>query len=203
LHPYSDPLRRLRLHDADQRRTEPRREVLVEDLGAAARVRRAGLALAEADRAVMGEVAEGEDEEASGTRRTRASERRRTKPAICCQRGLGPPRRVAAAVVQKARSPRTESRAGSRVKAQSSITAIPIARIGPSQWVDSSSATSRMSIAAITVPAEQLLAVAVDEQQRVVGAGSEHEHEEEKRPLGVNGDPARLDQQVGNPGRDM
>ena len=41
------------------------------------------------------------------------------------------------------------------MKAQSSITATPIARIGPSQWVDSSSATSRTSIAAITVPAEE------------------------------------------------
>ena len=40
------------------------------------------------------------------------------------------------------------------MKAAASITAIPIARIGPSQWVDCSSATSRTSIAAITVPAE-------------------------------------------------
>ena len=39
----------------------------------------------------------------------------------------------------------------------------------------------------------------MDKQQRVVGAGSEHEHEEEEGPLGVDGDPARLDQQVGNP----
>src|SRR6185437_16102907 len=59
-------LHRLRLHDGDQRRSEPWREVLVEDVGAAARVGLAGLALAEADRAVMGEVAEGQDEEAGG-----------------------------------------------------------------------------------------------------------------------------------------
>ena len=55
---------------------------------------------------------------------------------------------------QKARGPSTASSAGSRVKEASSIVAIPIARIGPSQWVDCRSATSRTSIAAITVPAE-------------------------------------------------
>ena len=59
---------------------------------------------------------------------------------------------------QKARSPSSESSAGSRVKAAASITAIPIARIGPSQWVDSRSATSSTSIAAITVPPEAAIA---------------------------------------------
>jgi hypothetical protein len=44
------------------------------------------------------------------------------------------------------------------VKAAVSITAIPIARIGPSQWVDCRSATSRTSIAAITVPPEAAIA---------------------------------------------
>ncbi len=59
---------------------------------------------------------------------------------------------------QKARSPSRESSAGSRVKAAASITAIPIARIGPSQWVDCRSATSSTSIAAITVPPEAAIA---------------------------------------------
>ena len=118
------------------------------------------------------------------------------------------------------------SRAGSRVKAAASITAIPIARIGPSQWVDCRSATSSTSIAAITVPPEaaigrhalaqrggqrraggsprlQLLAVAVDQQQRVVGAGAEDQHQQQEGALGVDRDRARLDQQVGDAGRDQ
>ena len=45
--------------------------------------------------------------------------------------------------------------------------------------------------------AVELLAVAVDEQQRVVGAGAEDQHQQQHRPLRVDGDPARLDQQVG------
>ena len=97
LHPYSDPLRRLRLHDGDQRRSEPRREVLGEDLGAAARVRLAGLALAEADRAVMGEVAEGEDEEAGWNEEDEGERAAANEAGDLLPAGLGPPRRVVAA----------------------------------------------------------------------------------------------------------
>ena len=43
------------------------------------------------------------------------------------------------------------------MKAEQTITAMPIARIGPSQWVDSRSATRSTSIAAITVPPEEAI----------------------------------------------
>ena len=166
------------------------------------------------------------------TRTMIGRERRRTSAATRVHQVRGSLARSAVkdrarrpAAGQKARSPSTASRAGRRVKAEASITAMPIARIGPSQWVDCRSATSRTSIAAITVPPEaaiagtlsrerggqrlgrrlaalQLLAVAVDEQQRVVGAGAEDEHQEEEGALGVDDDRAGLDQQVGDPDRD-
>ena len=91
-------------------------------------------------------------------------ERRRTSAATRPQTSRGslrtesvrkePRDGVALEPGQKARSPATASSAGSRVKAAASITAIPIARIGPSQWVDCRSAASSTSIAAITVPPE-------------------------------------------------
>ena len=87
------------------------------------------------------------------TRTMIGRERRSTSPATPSQR-LRPSRRAAPAAGQNARSPSTARSAGRRVKAEVSITAIPIARIGPSQCVDCRSATRRTSIAAITVPAE-------------------------------------------------
>ena len=96
-------------------------------------------------------------------------ERRRTSAATPSQR-LGPSRRAPAAPGQKARSPSTASRAGRRVKAEQTITAMPIARIGPSQWVDCRSATSRTSIAAITVPPEAATAGTVS--RRASGSAS-------------------------------
>ena len=166
----------------------------------------------------------GDDERGSQPRAASAQRSRRSRPAPAALRPCPVRRRAAAG--QKARSPSTASSAGRRVKAAASIIAIPIARIGPSQWVDSRSATSSTSIAAITVPPEapiagtalaqrhaaappsagrppsQLLAVAVDEQQRVVGAGAEDQHQQQERPLDVDDDPARLDQQVGDADRD-
>ena len=87
----------------------------------------------------------------------RARGRRATRPATRAQR-FAPGRLAAPAAGQKARSPSTASSAGRRVKAEASITAIPIARIGPSQWVDSRLATRRTSIAAITVAPEAAIA---------------------------------------------
>jgi hypothetical protein len=52
-------------------------------------------------------------------------------------------------------------------------------------------------------PALHFLAVAVDEEQRVVGAGAEHEYQQEEGALGVDGDPAGVDRQVGDPDRDQ
>ena len=98
---------------------------------------------------------------------------------------------------------------------------MPIARIGPSQWVDWRSATSSTSIAAITVPPEaaigrpvsrmaagragrrgrarvQLFAIAVDQEQGVIRARAEDEDQQEHRPLGVDDDPAGLYQRMNN-----
>ena len=225
LHPDNDPLRRLRVDDGDQRRSEPRREVLVEDLGAAARVGLAGLALAEADCAVMGEVAEGEDEEAGGNEedegeRAAANEAGDLLPAgarpAAADRGPGGPEGALAedreqggeqgeGAEQHHRDPNRQDRPE------------PVGRFELGDEQDEHRGDHRARRGGERrrrlahrqrqrlgggAAALQLLAVAVDEQQRVVGAGSEHEHEEEKRPLGVDGDPARLDQQVGDPDRD-
>ena len=62
---------------------------------------------------------------------------------------------------------------------------------------------ARASAASGGPPRAELLAVAVDEQQRVVGPRAEDQDEEQHRPLGVDGDPAGLDQQVGDPARDQ
>ena len=91
----------------------------------------------------------------------------RSPPSGSAPRAAPPPR-----AGQKARSPSTASRAGRRVKAEQTITAMPIARIGPSQWVDCRSATSRTSIAAITVPPEAAIgrdALAQGQRQRLLG----------------------------------
>ena len=48
----------------------------------------------------------------------------------------------------------------------------------------------------------QLLAVAVDQQQRVVGAGAEDQDQEQEGSLGVDRDRAGVDQQVGDADRD-
>ncbi len=128
--------------------------MFVEDFGAAARFGRAGFAFAEADRAVVDEIAEGEHgqhgEDGGDDRpRSAADQAGDLRPAPCAS-----PRPAEPRAGQKARGPRIESRAGSRVSAAASITAIPIASTGPSQWVDSRSASSSTSIAAITVAAE-------------------------------------------------
>jgi hypothetical protein len=54
----------------------------------------------------------------------------------------------------------------------------------------------------VALAAAQLLAVAVDEQQRVIGAGAEDQDQEQEGALGVDGDRAGLDQQVGDADRD-
>ena len=110
----------------------------------------------------------------------------------------------------RARRPAAEDReeGGQQGQGGGEHLAIPIARIGPSQRVDSRSASSRTSIAPITVPAEarsaarsrpappaapppahgrgELLPVAVDQQQGVVGAGAEDQHQEQDRALGID-----------------
>ena len=63
LHPGDDGADLLGLDDRGQRRADPGREVFVQNRGAAAGVGRLGLALAEADRAVVAEVAEREHDQ--------------------------------------------------------------------------------------------------------------------------------------------
>ncbi len=91
------------------------------------------------------------------TTATIARGRWRTKPATRDQRADLPPE-ISPRPGQKARLPSSARIAGSRVRAAASITAIPIASTGPSQRVDSSSASSRTNIAATTVPAEAAIA---------------------------------------------
>jgi hypothetical protein len=50
-------------------------------------------------------------------------------------------------------------------------------------------------------PPADLLAVAVREQHRVVGAGAEDQDQQQERALDVDHDQARLDQQIDNSGR--
>ena len=137
-HPARDLGAVLGLDHRGQRRAEAGGEVAFERFGAAAGVGRVRLALAEADRAVVGQVAEREDGRQGEDGDDDRPERRRTRPATRSQRRGRAQRRVsrsrrwrATRGGQKARSPRIESRAGRRVKAAASITAIPIASIGP------------------------------------------------------------------------
>ena len=101
----------------------------------------------------------------------------------------------------------------------------PSARLGPSVWVALKSARVKTSIDAITVaPAERiagrrpfgcaghrlvlvldqakLLPVAGHDQEAVVGAGAEHQDDEERGRLAVHLDRPRLDQPVDRGGRD-
>ena len=110
---------------------------------------------------------------------------------------------------QNARRPTTTSAAGSIVSMNVIARKMPIAPIGPSPAVPLTSASTSTSSAAITVRPEnriagpavlrrelhrlvlgvvpaQLLAVARDEQQRVVGAGAEHQHRQDAAGLAVD-----------------
>ena len=117
------------------------------------------------------------------------------------------------------------SSAGSSVRPAATITAIPSASTGPMPGVARKSASASTSIAATTVaPAEriagrgplgrarhrrrrvavpQLLAVARDEQQAVVGPRPEHQHDQDRRRLAGHLERAGLDQAVDRPRRDQ
>ena len=119
---------------------------------------------------------------------------------------------------QKARRPKIASSAGSSVSIETIATPTPSAPIGPRPAVPLTLASDSDSSASMTVTPEakiagparrsamrqrlvavlvaaQLLAVAGDEQQRVVGARAEHEHRQDRRRLAVDGD-ARLGQRL-------
>ena len=89
-----------------------------EHFGAAAGVGRPGLALAEADRAVVDEVAERRGRGARRGRRRRSAASAAARPARDAVPAAATPRAGAAGLRrgQNARSPSTASRAGSRVK---------------------------------------------------------------------------------------
>ncbi len=71
---------------------------------------------------------------------------------------------------QKARRPRIESSAGSKVSPTSSISAIPIASTGPSDWVARKSASSSTSIEKKTVPPAERIAGAVRSVARTIAS---------------------------------
>ena len=158
------------------------------------------------------------------SRERRAHQRRDPRPSGCAALGRCG---AARARGQKARSPSTASSAGSRVKAASEHhrdpdrqdRAEPVGRLQVGDEQDqhrrdhgrrprrrSPARVSRSAAGSASAggrPRCELLAVAVDEQQRVVGAGAEDQHQQQEGALGVDGDPAGLDQQVGDADRDQ
>ena len=149
---------------------------------------------------------------ASSARPGRWSTRSPTRRQIPSRRSSSSSGRQATAELrgQKPRRPTIVRRAGSSVRPASSAAATPIADTGPSALVDPVSASSSTSIAAIdraparqhggagasqrarhrlvlVLDAVQLLAVAADEQQAVVGAHAEHQHHEDPGRVRVDG----------------
>ena len=135
-----------------------------------------------------------------GGRDRRPGSRRGAVSGVCGTKG------------QKARRPKIVSSAGSRVSIESAAQATPIAAIGPRPEVPLTLAIIRQSRAAITVSGRgedrragrfqrrphrlvlvggvvQLLAVAGDQQQRVVGPGAQHQHRHDRARLAVDRDP--------------
>ena len=139
-----------------------------------------------------------EDQQAGADHPQQATDARaldavRAAPGRRCRRRSGAVSGVCGTKGQKARRPKIVSSAGSRVSIESAAQAIPIAAIGPRPAVPLTLAIVRQSSAAITVAAEakiagpgggeggphrlvagrsvavELLAVAGDEQQGVVG----------------------------------
>ena len=126
---------------------------------------------------------------------------------------------------QNTQRPQMTSSAGSRVTITTNVTATATALAGPRPAVELSSANIRQSRPTTTVEAlakiagrgavqrerhrlvpvlvsTQLLSISGDQQQRVVGAGADHEHGHDELRLPVDGHVGVLGQQVEHAHRD-